>query len=158
MPDKVIGWRTSFMGLKVIESRMCVERKTARRAVAVVVDRRRPNKQKPIYKLKTFVTEKPVAYLLKDKNTLFAHPDFLRRVQKKMAEQMTAAVDDLARSLMVGQPSAATTAATPAKPLTGDDLKAMIKALKTPGDPIEENNILRWGNGIWRQRYWTGGS
>lgn len=97
-----MNWTTSFRGLKVIESRFCVEQKIKRRAVAVVVDQRRPNKTKPIYKMKTFITTKPTAYLLKDQNTLVAHPDFLRAVQKKMGEQMQKSIDEQIRNLFYG--------------------------------------------------------
>lgn len=94
-----LHWSSSLMGVRVIESRLCVERKVKHRAVAVVVDIRRPNKLKPIFKRKTFVTEKPTAYLLKNENTLVAHPDFLRAVQKKMGEQMQANIDKQIRAL-----------------------------------------------------------
>lgn len=86
----------------MIESRFCVEQKVKHRAVAVVVDKRRPNSKKPIYKMKTFITTKPTAYFLKDKNTLIAHPDFIRAVQKKMGEQMQADIDKQIRNLFLG--------------------------------------------------------
>ena len=81
------------MGLKIIESRFCVERKVKRRAVAVVVDMRRPNKVKPIFKMRTFVTEKPAMYLLKNENALIVHPDLLRAIEKKMGKQMQADIE-----------------------------------------------------------------
>lgn len=98
-----MNWTTHFRGMKVIESRLCVERKVTRRAVAIVVDVNRPNKVKPIYKMKRFVTEKPTAYLLKDQNTLVAHPDFLRAVQKKMGDQMQKSIDEQIRELFTGK-------------------------------------------------------
>jgi hypothetical protein len=97
-----MNWTTHFRGMKIIESRFAVERKVKRRAVAIVVDVNRPNKVKPIYKMKTFVTEKPIAYLLKDQNTLIAHPDFLRAVQKKMGEQMQKSIDEQLRDIFTG--------------------------------------------------------
>ena len=96
---KNVHWSTSLMGIKIIESRFCVERKVKHRAVAVVVDVRRPNKVKPIFKKKTFVTEKPTAYFLKNENTLIAHPDFLRVVEKKMGRQMQASIDEQLRNI-----------------------------------------------------------
>ena len=96
---KNIPWSTSWTGIKIIESRFCVERKVKRRAVAVVVDVRRPNKVKPIFKNKTFVTEKPTAYLLKNENALIVHPDLLRAIEKKMGKQMQADIDKQIRNL-----------------------------------------------------------
>ena len=96
---KNIQWSTSLMGVKIIESRFCVERKVKHRAVAVVVDERRPNKVKPILKNKTIVIEKPTAYMLKNENTLIAHPDFLRAIEKKMGRQMQADIDEQIRNI-----------------------------------------------------------
>lgn len=96
---KNINWSTSFIGIKVIESRLCVEQKVRHRAVAVIVDKKRPNSKKPIYKMKTFITTKPTAYMLKDQNTLVAHPDFLRAVQKKLGEQMKSDIDKQIRDV-----------------------------------------------------------
>ena len=93
-----ITWKTTWAGIKIIESRMCVEQKTKRRAVAIVVDKNRPNKVKPIYKMKTFTTTKPTAYLL-NRNTLVAHPDFLRAVQEKMGKQMQADIEKQIKDL-----------------------------------------------------------
>ena len=97
-----MNWTTSLMGIKIIESRFCVEQKVKHRAVAVVVDVRRPNKVKPIFKRKIFVTEKPIAYMLKNENTLVAHPDFLRAVEKKMGKQMQADIDKQIRNIFTG--------------------------------------------------------
>lgn len=99
---KNITWQTSLMGTKIIESRFCVERKVKHRAVAVVVDVRRPNKVKPIFKRKIFVTEKPIAYMLKNENTLIAHPDFLRAIEKKLGKQMQANIDEQIRNAFYG--------------------------------------------------------
>ncbi len=99
---KTINWTTSFSGVRIIESQHCVERKVKHRAVAWAVDKNRPNSKKPLYRMKTFVTTKPTAYMLKDSNTLVAHPDFMRAVEKKMGEQMKNSIENQIRDLFSG--------------------------------------------------------
>src|SRR5690349_3890574 len=96
-----VNWSTSWMpSIKVIESVHAVERKVKHRAVAVVIDKHRPNSKKPIYKLKTFVTIKPVMYMIGG-HTLVIHPDLMRALEKKMGEQMKNSIDNQIRGLFL---------------------------------------------------------
>lgn len=92
-----LNWTTTYRGLKVITSVHCYDRKVKYRAVAVVVDQRRPNKVKPIFKRKRFETKTPTAYMMGD--TLVCHPDYLAAIQKKMGEQMQKSIEDEIRKL-----------------------------------------------------------
>lgn len=97
-----IPWSSSWMpSIKVIESPLAVERKVKYRAVAVVIDQRRPNMKKPIYKRKRFETIKPIAYLLNG-NTLIIHPDLMRALEKKMGASLRKSIDDQIRDLFLG--------------------------------------------------------
>jgi len=68
---------------RIIVSKEAVERKVKYRDVAVVVDVRRPNKVKPIYKRKMFVTLKPIAYMVAGVGIVM-HPDLYRKLQETM--------------------------------------------------------------------------
>lgn len=91
-----VQWTTHYTGTKVIVSHLAVERKVKWRAVAVVVDQRRPNKVKPIYKLKRFETVKPIAYMVKGVG-LIVHPD----IYKKLQEHMSKSILDQERKLFM---------------------------------------------------------
>ena len=89
-----VQWTQHYAGTKIIVSHLAVERKVKYRAVAVVVDVRRPNKVKPIYKVKRFETVKPIAYMVKGVD-LIVHPD----IYKKLQEQMSKSILDQKRKL-----------------------------------------------------------
>lgn len=78
-----IGFTQSWTGTKVIVDKNCYTEKRVWRAVAIVVDVRRPNKVKPLYKKKLFVTRKPAANMVKGVG-LIVHPDIYSRIQDKM--------------------------------------------------------------------------
>ena len=89
-----VQWTQHYAGTKVIVSDLAVERKVKYRAVAVVVDVRRPNKVKPIYKLKRFETVKPIAYMVKGVG-LIVHP----AIYKKLQEQMSNSIKEQERKM-----------------------------------------------------------
>jgi hypothetical protein len=74
-------------GTKVIVDKNCYTEKRVWRAVAVVVDVRRPNRVKPIYKKKLFVTRKPRAYMVKGLGFVM-HPDIYAAVQRKLSDSI----------------------------------------------------------------------
>ena len=80
-------WITHYVRTKEIISSLAVERKVTYRAVAVVVDVRRPNKVKPIYKRKRFETVKPIAYMVKGIG-LIVHPDIYKKLQEQMSNSI----------------------------------------------------------------------
>ena len=82
-----VPWTQHYVGTKIIVSNLAVERKVKYRAVAVVVDKRRPNKVKPIFKLKRFETVKPIAYMVKGVG-LIVHPDIYRKLQEQMSKSI----------------------------------------------------------------------
>jgi hypothetical protein len=81
-----VQWTQHYAGMKVIVSDLAVERKVKHRAVAVV-DVRRPNKVKPIYKLKRFETVKPIAYMVKGVG-LIVHPTIYKKLQEQMSNSI----------------------------------------------------------------------
>jgi hypothetical protein len=93
-----IGFTQHFAGTPVIVDKFAYTEKRVWRAVAVVVDQRRPNKTKPIYKRKLFVTRIPRAYLVKGMGYVM-HPDIYNRLQEKIREQATKSVNDMTRSV-----------------------------------------------------------
>ena len=82
-----VQWSQHYAGVKIIVSDLAVERKVQYRAVAVVVDKRRPNKVKPIYKRKRFETVKPLIYMVKGVG-LIVHPDIYRKIQEQMTKSI----------------------------------------------------------------------
>lgn len=82
-----VQWTQHYAGTKIIVSDLAVERKVKYRAVAIVVDQRRPNKVKPIYKRKRFETVKPIAYMVKGVG-LIVHPDIYKKLQEQMSKSI----------------------------------------------------------------------
>jgi len=82
-----IQWTQHYAGVKIIVSEHAVERKVKYRDVAVVIDARRPNRVKPIYKRKRFETTKPIAYMVKGVG-LIIHPDLYKKLQVKIGESV----------------------------------------------------------------------
>jgi len=82
-----VQWTQHYAGTKIIVSNLAVERKVKYRAVAVVVDVRRPNKVKPIYKVKRFETVKPIAYMVKGVG-LIVHPYIYKKLQEQMSKSI----------------------------------------------------------------------
>lgn len=93
-----VQWKSHYVGTKVHVDRNAVERKVTYRAVAVATDQRRPNKVKPLYKRKRFVTEKPLAYMVKGMG-LIIHPDLYAKVQAEMAKDIKKRSDEMIASL-----------------------------------------------------------
>lgn len=77
----------SFGGTKIIVDKFCYTEKRTWRAVAVVIDVRRPNKVKPIYKKKLFIERKPRAYMVQGLG-LVMHPEIYAAVQRKISESV----------------------------------------------------------------------
>ena len=107
-----ITWKQECAGVKVIVDKFAYTEVRKWRAVAVVVDSRRPNRVKPIYKKKLFVTRIPRAYLVKGVG-LIVHPDIYRRMQEQMTSSILeqerkaiASISGIPSSLM--QPSSLT--------------------------------------------------
>lgn len=114
------GFTQGFSGIKVFTDPNCYTEKRVWRAVAVVVDVRRPNKVKPIYKKKLFITRTPRAYMVKGMG-LIAHPDIIRRIQEQMAQD----IDKQMRSYFgLNGPAA------PASTLTMADLEKAFRLMK----------------------------
>jgi hypothetical protein len=82
-----VQWTQQYVGTKIIVSNLAVEEKVKYRAVAVVVDQRRPNKVKPIYKRKRFVTRKPIAYKVEGVG-LIVHSDIYKKLQEQMSQSI----------------------------------------------------------------------
>lgn len=123
----VLNWQTSnqiFGGTKIIVDKFCYSEKRIWRAVAVVIDVRRPNRVKPIYKRKLFIERKPLAYLVKGLG-LVVHPDIYAAIQRKLGESV---VQQERRAIMssFGIPD------TPPQPkgLTLSDLEDLIKRFR----------------------------
>lgn len=85
-----MNWQTSLYplgGVKIIVDKFCYTEKRTWRAVAVVIDVRRPNKVKPIYKNKLFIERKPRAYMVKGLGIVM-HPDIYAAIQRKMSDSI----------------------------------------------------------------------
>lgn len=84
-----MNWQTSTLlsGMKIIVDKFCYSEKRKWRAVAVVIDLRRPNKVKPIYKRKLFIERKPRAYMVQGVGIVM-HPEIYAAVQKKMSDSI----------------------------------------------------------------------
>lgn len=94
----MIGWTQTYALEKIIVDPNAYTEKVKYRAVAVVVDVRRPNKVKPIYKTKRFVIRKPRAYRVKGVG-LIVHPEIydwiVRRMRSSITEQERRLVADI---------------------------------------------------------------
>lgn len=87
MEPQPIQWTQHYVGTKIIVSQYAYTEKRTWRAVAVVVDQRRPNRVKPIYKRKLFIERKPTAYEVKGVG-LIIHPDLYNRLREYMAQSI----------------------------------------------------------------------
>jgi len=120
-----MNWQTSMMplgGMKIFVDNNCVTEKVTYRAVAVVVDARRPNKVKPIYKLKRFVKRTPRMYMVKGVG-IIVHPEIYNALTKKLSDSV---IDNTNKLIMssLGLP----TLAPPApRGLTIADLQDLVK-------------------------------
>ncbi len=81
----MIGNLGYVSGMKVFVDKNCYTEIVKRRAVAVVVDARRPNRVKPIYKMKTFRTRIPRAYMVKGVGVIM-HPEIYNRLQAQITD------------------------------------------------------------------------
>lgn len=93
-----ISWTQHFAGTPIIVDKFAYTEKRTWRAVAVVVDKRRPNSKKPIYKKKLFITRTPRAYLVKGVG-LIVHPDIYNGLREKMAQSVNKSLDDMTRAM-----------------------------------------------------------
>ena len=84
-----MNWQTisAIGGTRIIVDHYCYTTKVKYRAVAVVVDVRRPNRVKPIYKLKRFETKTPRAHLVEGLG-LVVHPEIYAALQKKLRDSV----------------------------------------------------------------------
>jgi hypothetical protein len=118
-----MNWSTSLYplgGIRIVVDKNCYTEKRTHRAVAIYVDLRRPNKVKPIYKMKWFVKRRPAAYMVKGIG-LIVHPEIYDAIQKKMSNSI---VEQERKALMSiygvsGEPQS--------KGLTLSDLQDVIK-------------------------------
>lgn len=81
-----MNWTQSFQsfgGTKIIVDKFAYTEKRVWRAVAIVTDKNRPNKVKPIYKRKLFIERKPCAYMVKGVG-LIVHPEIYAAIQNRM--------------------------------------------------------------------------
>ncbi len=83
-----LEWKATFVVEKVIVSPYACTEKVKHRAVAVVVDKRRPNQVKPIYKMKRFVTGTPCAYRVKGVGWI-VHPAIHDAIMKQLHNSIT---------------------------------------------------------------------
>ncbi len=83
-----LEWKSTFVVEKVIVSPHAYTEKVKHRAVAVVVDKRRPNQVKPIYKMKRFVTRTPCAYRVKGVGWI-VHPAIHDAIMKQLHNSIT---------------------------------------------------------------------
>jgi hypothetical protein len=86
-----------FAGMPIIIDKFAYTEKVTYRAVAVVVDKNRPNRVKPMYKQVRFVKRTPRAYLVKGRGYVM-HPDIYRALQKRIANTMRKSVDAMTSS------------------------------------------------------------
>ena len=120
-----MNWQTisAIGGTRIIVDKYCYTTKVKYRAVAVVVDVRRPNRVKPIYKLKRFETKTPRAYLVKGLG-LVVHPDIYEAIQKKLRDSAIEQERNLFMSAFGAQPQE-----PQPKALTLSDLQDAIKKI-----------------------------
>jgi len=118
-----MNWQIStkaFGGLRIVVDNNCFTRKITYRAVAVVVDVRRPNRVKPIYKQKRF--EKIIPRVYKIHDMIVMHPTIYDAILKQMSRSI---IEQERKALMsvYGIPD------MPPQPkgLTLSDLDAVIK-------------------------------
>lgn len=117
-----MNWHTSILpiGEKVFIDKNCFTEKVTYRAVAVVVDIRRPNRVKPIYKVKRFVKRKPAAYFIKGIGFV-VHPDIYTAMQRLLADS----VEENQRKMIYS--AFGVQEAVPPSSLSISELKELIK-------------------------------
>jgi hypothetical protein len=123
-----MNWSTSLHplgGIKIIVDKNCYTEKVTHRAIAVAVDVHRPNKVKPIYKVKRFVKRTPRAYMVKDLG-LIVHPEIYSAIQKKMSDSVLEQERKAFASLL-----GVDTSPLQPKGLTLSDLQDVIKRFET---------------------------
>lgn len=121
-----MNWQTytsPLGGMRIIVDKNCFTTKVTYRAVAVVVDVRRPNKVKPIYKLKRFEKKTPIAYLVKGLG-LVVHPSIYAEIQKKLRDSVIEQERNLFMTAFGAQPQE-----PQPKGLTLSDLQDAIKKI-----------------------------
>jgi hypothetical protein len=111
-----------FAGTPVIVDKYAYSEKRTWRAVAVVVDKNRPNKVKPIFKRQLFIKRTPRAYLVKGVG-LVVHPDIYQAMKEKMVKSMTKSINDMALGVGLSNTLQETT-------LTMDDFAKAFKLAK----------------------------
>jgi hypothetical protein len=82
-----MNWKQELMGVKIFVDKNCFTEKVKYRAVAVAVDVNRPNKVKPLFKRKRFVTRTPRAYMVKGVG-LIVHPEIYQKIQRQMSDSI----------------------------------------------------------------------
>jgi len=120
-----MNWQTSMMPLaamNIFVDKNCVTEKVTYRAVAIVVDVRRPNNVKPIYKVKRFVKRTPRAYKVEGMGIVM-HPDIYNALIRKIGES----VAEQERKLVLSALGIPTLAPPVPRGLTLADLEDAIK-------------------------------